>query len=99
MNKFFSVVFKIVLTIAMVSLSRYLFVEKRTDVITKRGEKIIDKSQESQLRNKFLRDNQDILDMPPWEHENKWHRISNSKLTCWYHKQSKKKICQEHGES
>ncbi len=53
-----------------------------------------DKFQENIRRQKYLNENPDIMDMPPWEHENKWHKIFNNKQTCWYHKKSMKKVCE-----
>jgi len=53
-----------------------------------------DKFQENIRRQKYLNENPDIMDMPPGEHQNKWHKIFNEKQTCWYHKKSMKKICE-----
>ncbi|MDO9104766.1 MAG: hypothetical protein Q7U57_07370 [Methylovulum sp.] len=49
---------------------------------------------ESIEKQRYLRENQDLLDMPPREHENKWNKVFNKKQTCWYHKKSMKKICE-----
>lgn len=43
----------------------------------------------------YLNENKDIMDMPPWEHENKWNSIRNKKETCYFHKISQKKICRQ----
>ena len=51
------------------------------------------KFQENMRRQEHLRKNPDIMDMPPWENEHRWNRINNKKMTCWYHKITKRKIC------
>jgi hypothetical protein len=54
--------------------------------------------QASIREQQYLNENPDIMDMPPWEHENKWNRIYNHEQICWYHKKSMKKFCKSKDE-
>jgi len=59
------------------------------DAVDDMGEKM----QKRLLENRILNENPDLMDMPPWEHENKWNKIKKGNLECWFHRKSLKKIC------
>lgn len=60
---------------------------------TKPIEDIGERMQKRALETKYINENPDLLDMPPWDHENKWNKISKPGKECWFHKKSLKKVC------
>ncbi len=73
----------------LLSLAQKILFEATTKPIEEMGERM----QKNMIETKYINENPDLLDMPPWNHENKWNRISKPGRECWFHKKSLKKIC------
>jgi len=53
------------------------------------------KTLKSVRQEQFLNEQSDVMDMPPWEHEDEWNKISNKYQSCWFHKRTLKKVCKD----